>query len=506
MSRSVGYESVMLVSPEQVGPVRWWRGGQPRAGSEGVLCHLAEAENMSGSAPHIRARAARIRAVESSRGLLDVDSDAAQTRLVALLDLSTAEVFLDPAGLDGAQDSELLEWLRRQVESSEIVEMLDAARRLRIAESGPNLRATLDRCGWAPGHDIDRTTLMPADPEVVLWVDGRCYFANEFFCITPDCACRRLGVSFVRLMANGDLEPVASVTLDPNSNEVRSSKGSSATALFEAYLARDGARRGLETLWQRACDLGARVVRDDHHRSEYRPTPKIGRNVPCPCGSGLKYKRCCLGKEKPSAGAPPARGSLPANRAGAKAAMALSEFVSERLGGAEYESALHDFHEGLPTRFLGPDDPETQCFAGWMFYHRATRHGRTIAELYLREHDLDDDVGAYIRAALGAPYGIYQVRSARSGIVEVEDLARPGNTVRVDDPEGARALRAGQLILTKVVTLGSKSAFEGAWGESVGGEHRQALLDQTSKWREASTIHRLAWSDDLIKVFRKALI
>jgi hypothetical protein len=23
---------------------------------------------------------------------------------------------------------------------------------------------------------------------------------------------------------------------------------------------------------------------------------KVGRNDPCPCGSGLKYKKCCLGK------------------------------------------------------------------------------------------------------------------------------------------------------------------------------------------------------------------
>ena len=23
---------------------------------------------------------------------------------------------------------------------------------------------------------------------------------------------------------------------------------------------------------------------------------KIGRNDPCPCGSGKKYKKCCLGK------------------------------------------------------------------------------------------------------------------------------------------------------------------------------------------------------------------
>ncbi len=23
--------------------------------------------------------------------------------------------------------------------------------------------------------------------------------------------------------------------------------------------------------------------------------PKVGRNDPCPCGSGKKYKKCCLG-------------------------------------------------------------------------------------------------------------------------------------------------------------------------------------------------------------------
>jgi hypothetical protein len=28
---------------------------------------------------------------------------------------------------------------------------------------------------------------------------------------------------------------------------------------------------------------------------------KIGRNAPCPCGSGLKYKKCCLPQEKQTA-------------------------------------------------------------------------------------------------------------------------------------------------------------------------------------------------------------
>ncbi|GEM_PF-4136845 len=29
-----------------------------------------------------------------------------------------------------------------------------------------------------------------------------------------------------------------------------------------------------------------------------RKGPKIGRNDPCPCGSGKKYQRCCLDKDE----------------------------------------------------------------------------------------------------------------------------------------------------------------------------------------------------------------
>lgn len=53
--------------------------------------------------------------------------------------------------------------------------------------------------------------------------------------------------------------------------------------------------------------LGLRVTRDtpkpNYHADYYPPppddppklrSPKIGRNEPCPCGSGKKYKKCCL--------------------------------------------------------------------------------------------------------------------------------------------------------------------------------------------------------------------
>lgn len=38
--------------------------------------------------------------------------------------------------------------------------------------------------------------------------------------------------------------------------------------------------------------LYARAVR--HGPPPVKAAPKVGRNDPCPCGSGRKYKQCCL--------------------------------------------------------------------------------------------------------------------------------------------------------------------------------------------------------------------
>ncbi|MBZ0106330.1 MAG: SEC-C domain-containing protein [Sulfuricella denitrificans] len=44
-----------------------------------------------------------------------------------------------------------------------------------------------------------------------------------------------------------------------------------------------GAVSGIYNFWQ-ARRKGTTVKRD---------TPKVGRNEPCPCGSGKKFKQCC---------------------------------------------------------------------------------------------------------------------------------------------------------------------------------------------------------------------
>ena len=46
--------------------------------------------------------------------------------------------------------------------------------------------------------------------------------------------------------------------------------------------------------------LDAQHRREQEERARWTPVvrqgPKVGRNDPCPCGSGKKYKKCCLGK------------------------------------------------------------------------------------------------------------------------------------------------------------------------------------------------------------------
>ena len=52
-----------------------------------------------------------------------------------------------------------------------------------------------------------------------------------------------------------------------------------------------------ENLFRIRDDLFAQVDRE-RGKATGVPSNKIGRNEPCPCGSGKKYKYCCLNSHK----------------------------------------------------------------------------------------------------------------------------------------------------------------------------------------------------------------
>ena len=48
-------------------------------------------------------------------------------------------------------------------------------------------------------------------------------------------------------------------------------------------------------------DLATEEVQDEDDEDPEPPQKKIGRNDPCPCGSGKKFKKCCLRKQQSGA-------------------------------------------------------------------------------------------------------------------------------------------------------------------------------------------------------------
>ena len=64
---------------------------------------------------------------------------------------------------------------------------------------------------------------------------------------------------------------------------------------FEAVYARDGLKEVHHETAKFKKDTGEWLYAEGtiSPRSMVRVSPKIGRNDPCPCGSGKKYKHCC---------------------------------------------------------------------------------------------------------------------------------------------------------------------------------------------------------------------
>lgn len=81
---------------------------------------------------------------------------------------------------------------------------------------------------------------------------------------------------------------------------------------------------------------------------------QTGRNAPCPCGSGEKYKRCCAPKGAPSSAPAPAAQSAPAGRP----RLLLGAVVVLVAGGLGYGLLLDPAQPGPTPPVLHPEPAE----------------------------------------------------------------------------------------------------------------------------------------------------
>lgn len=149
---------------------------------------------------------------------------------------------------------------------------------------------------------------------------GRDYLIEDHYCPTPDCDCRRVHVEFWQRTESEQPRRIdvrqrlmAAFTLDGELEEVRFTEEDERTTaeLLRAWSVHAaGLRDEFEQRYRQIKVIGGRsfppptepapVARREAVRrpAASRRKAAVGRNAPCPCGSGRKFKHCCARQRK----------------------------------------------------------------------------------------------------------------------------------------------------------------------------------------------------------------
>lgn len=139
----------------------------------------------------------------------------------------------------------------------------------------------------------------------------------------------------------------------------------------------------------------------------------VSRNSACPCGSGLKYKRCCLAA---------AKRAKQASRLNDEVGRRIQDWASRELRD-EIGAALEQF----AGRERVMDDTDVQIFTTWFHNDRELRGGGTPAERYAARSDLPPDERAVASRIAAARLRIHRVLAVEPGIsLLLEDVVGGG--------------------------------------------------------------------------------
>lgn len=195
-----------------------------------------------------------------------------------------------------------------------------------------------------------------------------------------------------------------------------------------------------------------------------------GRSDPCPCGSGRKYKQCCLPNQERAE----ARWQAWREAEGA-AVPAVMTFAADTWGEEFLTHAFEAFHSGSPAA----GDPMTgdawdQLFMPWLAFDYIPKpHWRqrrtaswpttTLAEAFLHEHgvQLPATVAQVLRAGAEAPLSFMAVTSVEPGqSIDLRDILS-GEVHHVVERSASTSLRPGHVVLARVIADGDLAIMSG---------------------------------------------
>ena len=198
------------------------------------------------------------------------------------------------------------------------------------------------------------------------------------------------------------------------------------------------------------------------------PNGKIGRNDPCPCGSGKKFKKCCIDRES---GGGSMENMDPLWRSVRKAADGLSvevlRFAEDRFGIDVIEEAWREFLLDDAETPSGPDSFHLPVFFSWFSYNWTPDpfsetfrvppelEGKTVARAFLRKmgKKLDPLAVRYIEECQKAVFSYYDILSINPGTgFRVRDIFT-GEESDILDQSASESAIPGQILFGNVVRI-----------------------------------------------------
>jgi hypothetical protein len=179
---------------------------------------------------------------------------------------------------------------------------------------------------------------------------------------------------------------------------------------------------------------------------------KIGRNEPCPCGSGKKFKKCCGGIHEDLTSFTGEEHRRILERI--KDFVAMPELVHFK------KSAKGEFWGKYLGKepFFDEDYYKTvseECFYRWLFFDCRLRNGRYLAERFLEDHPvLFAGEKAYINQGKRTCMRLYEITQVHPGrALELRDLV-DDSQIQVKEVQGSYSLTRWDILAARIMPRG----------------------------------------------------
>jgi hypothetical protein len=226
-----------------------------------------------------------------------------------------------------------------------------------------------------------------------------------------------------------------------------------------------------------------------------REIPKVGRNDPCPCGSGKKYKKCCLKEEASESPDDLLWHRMRRLLEGLPAR--LLNFSQEMVGRRGIEEAWGDF--GLEEiEPFNTDSPHLAVFTPWFFHHwmpdpaktalpRSALDGLTVTGAFLRAkgRHLDPLLVRYLESCIGSPFSFHEVVRSRPGRGFLLRDILTGEQQEVTERSASGMVQAGDILFAQVVGVNALRMMEASGSVVIPPLRKQPVIELRARLRES---------------------